>query len=107
MYNGTLCVLSRQISDDVVLVIAPTMRYSRPQQILQAVSVMGFQILATTRKEAAIPASPGWRSIAIPCMDEDVSLRLLQKCSGALSDVPRQPALQVSQLIDGFFLVEA
>lgn len=79
------------------------MRYSRPQQILEAVSLMGFQVLATTRKGAAIPASPGWRSNAVPRMDDDISLRVLQICSGAPSAVPRQPALQVSQASDGFF----
>ncbi|CAM9768461.1 unnamed protein product [Scytosiphon promiscuus] len=65
-------------------------------QILEAASLMGFQILATTRKEAAIPTCPGWHSHAVARMDEDASLRVLQNCSGAPSAVPRQPALEVA-----------
>ncbi|CAM9733325.1 unnamed protein product [Scytosiphon promiscuus] len=65
-------------------------------QILEAVSLMGFQILATTRKGASIPASPGWRLYAVPRMDKDTSLRVLQSCSGAPCAVPREPALEVA-----------
>lgn len=76
---------------------APIVPNSLQQEVFQAVRALGFRVLVTTRKEAVIPTSPGWRVIVVPRMDEASSLCVLQNCSGAASALPRESALEVSQ----------
>lgn len=73
-----------------------TEHLARTQQVFEALGLIGFQILATTRNKDVTPASPGWHSLMVPEMEEDAALLVLSKCSGATRSVPTQPALQVS-----------
>lgn len=57
---------------------------------------MGFNILATTLNEDAIPAGERWCRFPVPAIGKDDALLILKKCSGAEDSVPCKPALQVS-----------
>lgn len=73
---------------------APT--FSLPQEVLEAAGTMGFTIIATTRKEDAVPPGGQWRSFPVLPMDEEDALLVLKAYSGALLPVPRESALRVS-----------
>lgn len=70
---------------------------ARSQHVLEATGTMGFHVLATTRKEHAIPSSPGWRLLPVPPLGEDDALLVLKNYSGSPVHLPRESALQVSR----------
>lgn len=63
--------------------------------MLETVALTGFHILATTRKEDAVPGSSRWRSFPVPPMTLDNSLLILKKCCKAVDSLPRESASQV------------
>ncbi|CAM9956525.1 unnamed protein product [Scytosiphon promiscuus] len=65
------------------------------KKVLETADAMGFHVLATTRNEDAVPTGPRWFVQPVLPMKVDDSLLVLQKCSGALREVPRAAGLEV------------